>query len=60
MTPTMATAAATTAIPIMAPTERLLDAGPEVVNTVGEFVTVDSSNFFFNVPVKKNEKTNFP
>ena len=35
---------ATTANPIMAPIERLLDSGLEVVNTVGEIVTVDTSN----------------
>ena len=41
-TPT--TTVATTAIPIMAPIERLLHSGLEVVNTVGEIVTVDTSN----------------
>ena len=42
-TPT--TTVATNAIPIMAPIERLLDGGFEVVNTAGEIVIVDTSNF---------------
>ena len=41
---TATTTVARTAIPIMAPIERLLDGSFEVVNTVGEIVTVDPSN----------------